>query len=92
MNLIDTARSRVRAGTLKAPWPFDLKEVEPKNLDRIKPCRAAPGMVCYQFVLRSSPLITVVAQDENADAKTSPEDIVSVSEAVLIDDNPDGWP
>jgi hypothetical protein len=93
LNLLDAARSRVKAGTLKAYDQALMKTIGPRDIDRIEPCRAEPNMICYRYVLRSSPVVTVVAEYEDRDAKVDPEDVVSVDDGeVLIDDNPDGWP
>jgi hypothetical protein len=92
LNILDAARSRVRAGTLKAS-AYLKGDIDLKDLDRIEPCRAGEDRVCYRYVLRGAGLMIIVAQDANRGATVDAEDIVSLNDGyVLIDDNPDGWP
>lgn len=94
VNLLEATLARVRAGTL-TPCPPDnggcsslssMKAEKLQDVYRVRSCTPeSGGAVCYQYYLPGS-LVTVVARDGGAAADVSADDVVSVKEETLIDD------
>jgi hypothetical protein len=95
VNLFDAALTGVTAGKL-TPCPSNnancgelssIRRVKVQDLYRIRPCGAeGSGMVCYEYDLRPATTVQVVAPQFGVADHLSPDDIVSVREFVLIDD------